>query len=144
MDNAEAAKRCNGGPEKPAAEKSGAAGRCAQGRAHAGIGGQQRANIPQVARIGRKRQCSGLKPTAKTVGASPQHTYRAHGPASPRGILDGKPLPCARKRTQTDSSGFCVGAATRLAEKQRITVPLWQTDVNRREDARLLPVWPCS
>ena len=28
--------------------------------------------------------------------------------------------------------------------KAKKTVPLWQTDVNRREDVRLLPVWPCS
>ena len=91
----------------------------------------------------RKRNGLMLTGTEPLVQARTLSTGRM-APQAQVAFMFGKALPYTQTRTQTDSSGFCVGAATRLAEKQRIKVPLWQTDVSRREDVRLLPVWPCS
>ena len=99
------------------------------------------------ARRGRARhgnRCGWLAQNAGHIsGARPQLCCGAHSPASQLDSV--RQASALRAYAHTDRlKRVCVGAVTRLAKKAKRAVPLWQTDVNRREDVRLLPVWPCS
>ena len=50
----------------------------------------------------------------------------------------------ARIRARRQAQAGLRGRSNPPGQKAKRTVPLWQTDVNRREDVRLLPAWPCS